>query len=234
MSIAENTDNLTDKRRTAQRAALLDAAGEMLVHGGHESISLRKLAAKVGTSTMAVYTAFGGKDGLIEALIEEGYSRLSVALAHVPRNKEPVLWLRNLGTGFRHFALENHAHYALMVCVSMPMSATERLQLTDYAERPVRAITRHPAYKVLLDAIQACIDEGSIPPELTPVAVSEAFWATLHGLCSLELGGFYKNDQHAEAGFSLAAFAVMKGLMTPKGLAKLDALLAAAATPAVA
>ncbi|KAB7739222.1 TetR family transcriptional regulator [Parvibaculum sedimenti] len=234
MSIDERTDSASDKRRSAQRAVLLDAASEMLVRGGHESISLRKLAAKVGTSTMAVYTAFGGRDGLIEALIEEGYNRLSIALAHVPRNKEPLLWLRNLGTSFRHFALENHSYYALMVCVSMPLSPAERSRIPDYADRPVRAITRHPAYNVLLDAIQACIDEGSLPAGLTPVAISEAFWATLHGLCSLELGGFYKNEQDAEAGFSLAAFAVMKGLMTPKGLARLDALLTASATPAVA
>ncbi len=234
MSIDERTDSPTDKRRFAQRAALLDAAGQMLAQGGHESISLRKLAAKVGTSTMAVYTAFGGKDGLISALIDEGYKRLSDALAHVPRNKEPLLWLRNLGTGFRHFALDNHAYYALMISVTVPLSAAERHDNPDYADLPSRAITRHPAYRVLLDAIQACIDEGSFPPTLSPVAISESFWATLHGLCSLELAGFYKSEEDAEAGFTLTAFAVMRGLLTAKGRAKLDAMLAAGATPAVA
>ncbi len=230
MSIDERPDSATDKRRSAQRAALLDAASEMLVHGGHESISLRKLAAKVGTSTMAVYTAFGGKDGLIAALLEEGFKRLSIALAQVPRNKEPLLWLRNLGTGFRHFALDNHAYYALMISVTMPLSVEERHDNPDYAELPSRAITRHPAYRELLNAIQACIDEGSFPSTLTPVAISESFWATIHGLCSLELAGFYKSEEDARTGFTLTAFAVMRGLLTSKGRAKLDALLAAGAT----
>lgn len=234
MCSAERPDNVTDKRRSAQRTALLDAASEMLVHGGHESISLRKLAAKVGTSTMSVYTAFGGKDGLIEALIDEGFKRLSIALAQVPRNKEPLLWLRNLGTGFRHFALENQAYYALMTSVTMPLSAEERHDNPGYSDLPSRAITRHPAYRVLLDAIKACIDEGSFPANLSPIAISESFWATIHGLCSLELAGFYKNENDARAAFTLTAFAVMRGLMTPKGLAKLDALLAANTTPAVA
>ena len=36
-----------DARRSAQREALLDAASEMLVHGGPDAISLRKLAAQV-------------------------------------------------------------------------------------------------------------------------------------------------------------------------------------------
>ena len=70
-------ESAADARRSAQREALLDAASEMLVHGGPDAISLRKLAARVGTSTMAVYTAFGGKDGLIAALFMEAFDRLA-------------------------------------------------------------------------------------------------------------------------------------------------------------
>src|SRR3569833_622612 len=56
---AHQTDSdqeAANPRRDAQRAALLDAASRMLMHGGPDAISLRKLAAEVGTSTMAVYT----------------------------------------------------------------------------------------------------------------------------------------------------------------------------------
>ena len=85
MSTEEKTSP-AEERRNAQREALLDAASEMLMHGGPDAISMRKLAARVGASTMAVYTAFGGKEGLITALFEEAFDRLAAAQNAVPRH----------------------------------------------------------------------------------------------------------------------------------------------------
>ncbi len=95
---SSTAESPADKRRLAQRDALLDAASEMLVHGGPDAISLRKLAARIGTSTMAVYTAFGGKDGLIAALFTEAFNRLAAAEAEEERL---VLALVEVAAGIR-------------------------------------------------------------------------------------------------------------------------------------
>ncbi len=221
MSLDDRIDTATDRRRTAQRAALLDAASEMLMRGGPDAISLRKLASNVGTSTMAVYTAFGGKEGLISALFEEAFNRLSEAQNSAPKEKEPLLWLQNLGRAYRRFALENPSYYALMISVTMPVSETVRHEHPDYSTPPARAISRHPSYQHLLDAIKACVAEGSLP-DMHPALVADAFWATVHGLCSLELAGFYGSEKDASASFSLTCSAVLKGLLTPAGLAKFE------------
>jgi AcrR family transcriptional regulator len=56
-------------RTTARLAALTEAAGEMLLEGGFDALSLDMLIAKAGGSRRNIYHHFGGKEGLfIEAV----------------------------------------------------------------------------------------------------------------------------------------------------------------------
>ncbi|MGV8997894.1 MAG: TetR/AcrR family transcriptional regulator [Parvibaculaceae bacterium] len=208
-----------DLRRNAQRAALLDAASEMLLRGGPDSISLRKLATKVGTSTMSVYTAFGGKDGLISALFDEAFERLGDAQANVPKNAEPLLYLADLGRAYHEFARENPSYYALMISATMPVSETAR---HADASLPARAISTHSSYNFLLEGIIACIKDGSLTDEFEPILVADAFWAVVHGLCSLELAGFHTSAEEASVRFAVTTLAMIRGFMTDKGRAKLE------------
>ena len=221
MSTEEKTSP-AEERRNAQREALLDAASEMLMHGGPDAISMRKLAARVGASTMAVYTAFGGKEGLITALFEEAFDRLAAAQNAVPRHPEPILWLANLSRAYRDFALKNPSYYSLMISATLPLPAALRHDEPASCEPTARSIARHPSYQNLLDATEACIAEGSMPADAGPAIVADALWATVHGLCSLELAGFHLSAEDAEKRFAVAAGAVMRGLLTPKGLKKYE------------
>lgn len=211
-----------ENRRNAQREALLDAASEMLMHGGPDAISLRKLATKVGTSTMAVYTAFGGKEGLITALFEEAFDRLATAQSAAAHDPEPILWLANLSRAYRDFALKNPSYYALMISATLPVPAALRHEGPASGGPAARSIPRHPSYQNLLDAIDACIAEGSMAADADPAIIADALWATVHGLCSLELAGFHASAEAAEKRFGVTAGAVMRGLLTPKGLKKYE------------
>ena len=51
-----------------RRRELLEAAEEILRTHGPHALSLRDIAERSGTSTQAVYTEFGGKPGLADAL----------------------------------------------------------------------------------------------------------------------------------------------------------------------
>ncbi|MEQ8267937.1 MAG: TetR/AcrR family transcriptional regulator [Parvibaculum sp.] len=216
-----STDTV-DNRRAAQREALLDAASEMLVHGGPDSISLRKLATKVGTSTMAVYTAFGGKEGLIAALYEEAFDRLAAAETAVPRNAEPLLWLADLARAYRGFALKNPSYYALMINATLPVPASLRHTETSGDGPAARSVSQHRSYRIMLDAVEACIAEGSLPSNMGAEVLADALWAAVHGLCSLELAGFHESAEAAEKRFNVTTGAILRGLLTPKGLKKLD------------
>nr|RAV90304.1 TetR family transcriptional regulator [Aerococcus tenax] len=221
MTSLDGRNDTASKRRDAQRAALLDAASDMLMRGGPDALSLRKIAAKVGTSTMAVYTAFGGKEGLVAALFEEAFDRLADAEFAVERPADPLLWLGGLGQAYRRFAIENPSYYALMISVTMPVSAALRHDQPADGETPARNISRHPSFQILIDAIEACIAEGSFSADADALVIADALWATTHGHCSLELAGFYASAETAEARFASASTAVLKGFLSPKGLEKL-------------
>ena len=224
MSIDDtNLNSRAELRRNAQRATLLDAASEMLLRGGPDAISLRKLAAKVGTSTMAVYTAFGAKEGLIAALFDEAFDRLGDAQRAVPRNAEPLLWLADLGRASPTFALENPSYYALMISATMPVSEAARHAEEGGTVLPARGISGHASYKYLFDAVEACVAEGSFRNDIEPIMIADSFWAVVHGLCSLELAGFHASADAAQSRFFVATRAVIYGFMTPKGHAKFDA-----------
>src|SRR5437899_9902296 len=62
------------------RLALLDAAGELLLTEGADGITTRRLAAMAGTTTQAIYTEFGGKEGIARAMYREGFARLEARM----------------------------------------------------------------------------------------------------------------------------------------------------------
>src|ERR1700741_3796419 len=62
--------------RSALRQGMLDAATRLLVEEGAAALTVRKVAEAVNCSTTLLYSLFGGKDGLSNALYLEGFARL--------------------------------------------------------------------------------------------------------------------------------------------------------------
>ncbi|MGH8570384.1 MAG: helix-turn-helix domain-containing protein, partial [Gammaproteobacteria bacterium] len=57
------------------RLALIEAAARVLARDGPDALTTRRLASEVGTSTMALYTHFGGMDDLRRAVRLEWFER---------------------------------------------------------------------------------------------------------------------------------------------------------------
>lgn len=206
------------------RRLLLEHAGRLLLQDGPEGLSLRKLASEAGTSTMAVYTLFGNKEALRIALFEEGFDRLADTHDATPRHPEPILWLWNLACSYRDFALQNPALYGLMVSLTLPVLSSLRREC-----EPSRVITQHRAYANLIAPVEACIAAGSMPEKPGAQVIADTLWATVHGLCSLELAGFYSSREAAEKRFNFCANAAMRGMLTADGIRRLDRAIAAMA-----
>ena len=87
-----------------RKAELLDAAIRYLVENGLADLSLRPLAAKIGTSARLLVFHFKSKEGLIEDVLDEVQARIqasfvSIATAKRPRPVAPMklfwLWATN-------------------------------------------------------------------------------------------------------------------------------------------
>ncbi|GEM_PF-2112887 len=99
-------DSLRDELVAAATAALTD--------GGPAALSVRALARDAGTSTQAVYSLFGGKEGLLDAVLAEGFAQLGIALASVAPDPDPLRALADLGRAYRAWAHESPSLYVAM------------------------------------------------------------------------------------------------------------------------
>jgi AcrR family transcriptional regulator len=176
------------KAHTADLATrLVDEAGRLLSDEGAGALSLRRLATATGTSTMAVYTLFGDKQGLLAAMYREGFERLGAAMsAAVDGVAEPVEALAELGLAYRRAALANPHLYDLMF--GRPVAAFE----PDARTKDVAEATFRP----LVDGVQRCMDAGAMVPG-DAERVASYLWAVTHGMVSLELAGQTKGDAAA-------------------------------------
>lgn len=74
----------------ATARALLDAAEQTIESGGLAALTIRGVADQVGTSTRAVYSLFGSRDGLLVALGARGFESLAAALRALPETDDPA------------------------------------------------------------------------------------------------------------------------------------------------
>ncbi|MGA4539614.1 TetR/AcrR family transcriptional regulator [Uniformispora flossi] len=65
------------RRRT--EAEVLDAAAAVLAESGAAAVSIRKVADRLGTAPMTIYTSFPGRDALVDALATHLMSRHDTA-----------------------------------------------------------------------------------------------------------------------------------------------------------
>lgn len=80
------------RRRSAveTRAAILAAAQRCLIVGGPEAIRLQRIAADAGISHPAILHHFGSREGLVEAMVLDGFAKLQAqVLEGWPSLKEP-------------------------------------------------------------------------------------------------------------------------------------------------
>ena len=96
-------------------AALLNAARRIFETDGVPALSVRRVAEAAGCTTMQVYSRYGGKDGLLKALFDEGFAALASAQRAVPASLPPAERVRRLCREYLRIAAERPHHYSLML-----------------------------------------------------------------------------------------------------------------------
>jgi len=158
------------------RSALVDAASALLTELGPEGLTVRNIAARAGSSTMLVYSRFGGKHGVVDALYVEGFQRLSAAMRAGRTTKDPIADLRRCSRAYRKFARENPTYYAVMFDRAVP----------DFEPSPESSVIASGTLDVLGERVQRAIDAGMLPAE-DPRQLAACLWSANHGIVSLEL-----------------------------------------------
>ncbi|MFJ2960159.1 TetR/AcrR family transcriptional regulator [Streptomyces sp. NPDC087270] len=153
---------------------LVSCATEMFATHRPEGVTVRALAAAAETSTGAVYTLFGGKDGLVAEVRGRAVAGLFQDLSTVAVSGDPLADLRALAAAYRGWAVAHRHLYAVLFGGAQRFDPSGDVGSGD----PVRP---------LLAAIDRAVAGAVLAGEPTLIALS--LWVTLHGLVSLELAG---------------------------------------------
>ncbi|MFF2732845.1 TetR-like C-terminal domain-containing protein [Streptomyces sp. NPDC058008] len=178
---------------------LVECATEMLATRPRESLTVRAVAAAAEASTTAVYSLFGGKDGLIGAVRDRAVAGLFQDLSAAQTSADPFADLYALAVAYRRWGRAHSHLYMVLFGGVQPFDPSGEIGASD----PVRP---------LLAAIDRAVAASVLAGEATSIALS--IWATLHGMVTLELAGAL-DSATAEAAFRSTIDATLRGWATP-------------------
>jgi AcrR family transcriptional regulator len=151
----------------SQRQRILDSAVEILATKGQAGLNVRAVAAASGFSTTGIYTWFGGKEGLLDAIYADGFTHFRAFVASADSELATAPRLRRGCELYWEWALAHPTHYLLMFA-GVPSAFTPSASASAIADE---------SFDDHLRRTQAVTDDD----------VAHHIWATLHGYAMLQI-----------------------------------------------
>ncbi len=187
------------------RSALLECAGRILELEGPDAVSVRRVAIDAGTSTRAIYSLFGGKEGLLSAIYREMAATLAELHGAVPVREDVTTELLELCLAYRN-SMRRHPSLYPVIFKGVPGFTP-----TEEDERVARqGLTR------VVTALQRGLDEGTFVGRRAQDMANQ-LWALVHGLASLELKGALGGAAAAKRTWQDATGNLIAGFRTLRG-----------------
>jgi AcrR family transcriptional regulator len=164
-------------RVTDAETEILEAASRILSAEGASALTVRRIASEAGCSTMGIYSRFGGKDGVVDALYAEGFRVLVDGMTALPSSDDAVADLRLGCLCYRDLALAHSMHYMVMFGGAVP----------GFEPSPENKVYAHDAFECLIGEVQRCVDAGAFRGDARDLA--HTLWSAMHGQVMLELVG---------------------------------------------
>lgn len=169
-------ERFVSRKQDVVSEAVIQAACRLLSAEGADALTTRRIAAEAGTTTMALYTRFGGKEGIAAAVYAEGFVKLERALARAMKgSSDPVSAIVSGTLAYRRFGLRHAPYYGVMFQRTVPGFEPDQ---------DSHRVARH-SLELLGVQVKRAIDASGV--ELDAAAVTLAVWSLCHGLTSLEL-----------------------------------------------
>jgi len=150
----------------------------LVAEGGADALSVRTAAAEADTTTRAVYSLFGSKDGLVAAVAQTAFEYLHDEIDRLPVTDDPAADLIAIGTKvIRRLALDHPGLFRI---------AFQRI--AGLHADPGLVAAREGAWVQLQAAVQRVQDAGLLGTKPVADAAREinAMW---EGLANAELRG---------------------------------------------
>lgn len=173
MGVAERKQ----REKTALRREILTAARELLAKEGYESVSMRKIAERIEYSPTTIYLYFRDKQELVREVCEETFALLTRKLEKViAAEPDPIERLKAGLKAYVHFGIKHPDHYRVSLMMPHQHERDDGFLTSPGAD----------AFQILVRGVTSAVESGRLR-ETDVMAVSQALWATVHGITSLQI-----------------------------------------------
>lgn len=171
------TPSDADSSAQDMRSALLTSALAILSSKGAGAMTVRSVATAAGCSTTGVYTWFGGKTGLVEAIFIDGFQNFGDTIRASVPDGTPSRPLIGMALAYRDWALAHPTQYMVMFGGAVP----------DYRPSDHALAIARATFDDLVVATRSSMETLDLVG--TPHDIAHHLWAGIHGYVSLELAG---------------------------------------------
>jgi AcrR family transcriptional regulator len=159
------------RQREELRQAIIDEAEMLLGADGRETLTMRKLAARLGCTPMAIYSYFDDKQALEHAIAARAFTALADRITNAVKNKTGVAAIHAGLMAYIAAAREDPEHYRTLFMTPIP---------PEWADKTHQELTQeHPAFRLLYENVSGCVDAGELLGD--PFALTTVLWTTAHG-----------------------------------------------------
>ncbi len=143
-------------------------------------MTVRRLADEISYSQPVLYAHFGSREGILTAVATEGFQELGLALEKARKKPKRGSVVESVANAYLDFAASSPTLYEAMFALSLSV--------------PFDAAGTPEEMRFAFLQIQAIFAEQSSHPE----ALSELFWASLHGMAELTRTKRFPPKRHKE------------------------------------
>jgi AcrR family transcriptional regulator len=187
------TKERRERERDHVRTKIMDAARELFVRDGYESVSMRKIAEAIEYSPTEIYIHFADKAELMQQLCEHDFQSLAHVSAELAAIADPVERIRKLGHAYIRFAAKHPNHYRFMFMTPHAEVRGPDVLREAYEKDCRKDNPNENSYLLLQMACAEAIAQRRLRAELTDAhLVAQTFWAAVHGVSSIEIT--FQND----------------------------------------
>lgn len=158
------------------RIGILEAAWQLVISDGWQSLSIRKIADAIEYSIPVIYNHFENKEAILLEFTKEGFEKLSDILKEVKlAHPDPADQLSAMGDAYWDFAFENREYYQLMFGLGIPACDT---------------VKKVPEMQEMTSSMISAIKDAlaiSKNPDADYFLKFHTYWSILHGLVSIQM-----------------------------------------------
>jgi AcrR family transcriptional regulator len=175
------------------RLRIFNAARALFEQKGEAGLSMRRIAAAIGITPMAIYKHYADKDALLNALMLDGFADWEARVEAIAA-PEPLAWVTGLGEAYLDFALSQPRRYE----AAFLLKAGAARQFP----RDIEA-GRSPALRSAIARITQAQADGVLAP-VPPVQVALHLAALMQGLVSMYRAGRFTDEAEFRAAYRRA------------------------------